>query len=65
MRRKMNDLMAKRAGMLADAEAAYKSGDHDAYTAKMTAIGNINNEINEVKALIDEQDRQFLAEAWT
>ena len=63
MRRKMNDLMAKRAGMLAEAEAAYKSGDHDAYTAKMTAIGNINSEINEVKALIDEQDRQFLAKA--
>ena len=63
MRREMNDLMAKRAGMLADAEAAYKSGDHDAYTAKMTAIGNINSEINEVKALIDEQDRQFLAKA--
>lgn len=63
MRRKMNDLMAKRAGMLAEAESAYKSGDHDAYTAKMTAIGNINSEINEVKALIDEQDRQFLAKA--
>lgn len=63
MRRKMNDLMAKRAGMLADAEEAYKSGDHDAYTAKMTAIGKINSEINEVKALIDEQDRQFLAKA--
>lgn len=63
MRRKMNDLMAKRAGMLAEAESAYKSGDHDAYTAKMTAIGNINNEIGEVKALIDEQDRQFLAKA--
>lgn len=63
MRRKMNDLMAKRAGMLDEAEAAYKSGDHDAYTAKMTAIGNINKEINEVKALIDEQDRQFLAKA--
>ena len=63
MRRKMNDLMAKRAGMLADAEAAYKSGDHDAYTAKMTAVGNINEEIAEVMALIDEQDRQFLAKA--
>lgn len=63
MRRKMNDLMAKRAGVLAEAESAYKSGDHDAYTAKMTAIGNINNEINEVKALIDEQDRQFLSKA--
>lgn len=63
MRRKMNDLMAKRAGLLAGAEAAYKSGDHDAYTAKMTAIGNVNTEINEVKALIDEQDRQFMAKA--
>lgn len=63
MRRKMNDLVAKRAGLLAEAEAAYKSGDHDAYTAKMTAIGNVNTEINEVKALIDEQDRQFLAKA--
>lgn len=63
MRRKMNDLMAKRAGLLAEAEAAYNSGDREAYTAKMTAIGNINSEINEVKALIDEQDRQFLAKA--
>lgn len=63
MRRKMNDLMAKRAGLLAEAEAAYNSGDHDAYTAKMTAIGNVNTEINEVKALIDEQDRQFMAKA--
>lgn len=63
MRRKMNDLMAKRAGLLAEAEAAYKSGNHDAYTAKMTAIGNVNTEINEVKALIDEQDRQFMSKA--
>lgn len=61
MRRKMNDLMTKRAGLLAEAEAAYNSGDRETYTAKMTAIGNVNTEINEVKALIDEQDRQFLA----
>lgn len=63
MRRKMNDLMTKRAGLLAEAEAAYNSGDHETYTAKMTAIGNVNTEINEVKALIDEQDRQFMAKA--
>lgn len=63
MRRKMNDLMAKRAGLLAEAEAAYNSGDREAYTAKMTAIGNVNAEINEVKTLIDEQDRQFMAKA--
>lgn len=63
MRRKMNDLMAKRAGLLAEAEEAYNSGDRETYTAKMTAIGNVNTEINEVKALIDEQDRQFMAKA--
>lgn len=63
MRRKMNDLMAKRAGLLAEAEAAYNSGDRETYTAKMTAIGNVNTEINEVKALIDEQDRQLMAKA--
>lgn len=63
MRRKMNDLMTKRAGMLAKAEAAYNSGDRETYTAKMTAIGNVNTEINEVKALIDEQDRQFMTKA--
>lgn len=63
MRRKMNDLMTKRAGLLAEAEAAYDSGDRETYTAKMTAIGNVNTEINEVKALIDEQDRQFMAKA--
>lgn len=63
MRRKMNDLMTKRAGLLAEAEAAYNSGDRETYTAKMTAIGNVNTEINEVKALIDEQDRQFMAKA--
>lgn len=63
MRRKMNDLMTKRAGLLAEAEAAYNSGDRETYTAKMTTIGNVNTEINEVKALIDEQDRQFMANA--
>ena len=31
MRRKMNDLMAKRAGMLAEAESAYKSGQNDGH----------------------------------
>lgn len=63
MRRKMNDLMAKRAGLLAEAETALKAENHELYKAKMTAVGNINTEINEVKALIDEQDRQFMAKA--
>lgn len=63
MRRKMNDLMAKRAGLLVEAETALKAENHELYKAKMTAVGNINTEINEVKAFIDEQDRQFMAKA--
>lgn len=63
MRRKMNDLMAKRAGMLAEAETALKAKNHELYKAKMAAVSSINEEIAEVKALIDEQDRQFMAKA--
>ena len=60
MRRKYNDLLAKRAGMLTEAESLLKEGKREDYKAKMTEIGNINTEITEVKALIDEQDRQFM-----
>ena len=60
MRRKYNDLLAKRAGMLTEAESLLKAGKREDYQSKMTEIGNLNTEITEVKALIDEQDRQFL-----
>lgn len=63
MRRKLNDLLADRASLLAEAEAAYRSGDKDGYTSKMTAVRNANTEIDEVKALITEQDRRFLEAA--
>ena len=65
MRRKYNDLLAKRAGMLTEAEILLKEGKREDYKAKMTEIGNINTEITEVKALIDEQDRQFLKQQET
>lgn len=60
MRRKYNDLLAKRAGMLAEAETLLKDGKREDYKSKMAESGNINDEITEVKAFIDEQDRQFL-----
>lgn len=63
MRRKLNDLLADRASLLAEAEAAYKSGDKDGYTNKMAAVHNANAEIETVKALIAEQDRKFLEAA--
>ena len=60
MRRKYNDLLAKRAGILAEAESLLKEGKREEYTSKMTEIGNLNTELGEVKALIDEQDRKFM-----
>lgn len=63
MRRKLNDLLADRAKLLADAEAAYKAGDRDGYNSKMTALHNANAEIETVKSLIEERDRKFLVAA--
>lgn len=60
MRRKYNDLLAKRAGMLTEAETLLKDGKREDYKSKMTEIGNLNAEIEEVKSFIDEQDRKFL-----
>ncbi len=65
MRRKYNDLLAKRAGMLTEAESLLKAGKREDYQSKMTEIGNLNTEITETKALIDEQDRQFLQKTET
>ena len=65
MRRKYNDLLAKRAGMLTEADGLLKAGKREDYQSKMTEIGNLNTEITEVKALIDEQDRQFLQKTET
>ena len=48
MRRKYNDLLAKRAGMLTEAESLLKADKHEDYRSKMTEIGNLNTEITEV-----------------
>ena len=45
MRRKYNDLLAKRAGMLTEAETLLKDGKREDYKSKMAEIGNINDEI--------------------
>ena len=50
MRRKYNDLLAKRAGMLTEAETLLKDGKREDYKSKMAEICNINDEITEVKA---------------
>ena len=45
MRRKYNDLLAKRAGMLAEAETLLKDGKREFYKSKMVEICHINDDI--------------------
>lgn len=60
MRRKMIDLMQKRAGFLDEAETAYNAGEKETYKSKMEKVHNLNDEIAEVKALVDEQEKKFV-----
>ena len=63
MRRKMIDLMQQRTSFLDAAEAAYKAGDKATYQSNMEKVQNLNGEIAEVKALVDEMDRKFMEKA--
>lgn len=65
MRRKMNDLLAKRSGLLTEAETLLKEGKREDYKSKMTEVTNLNGEIEEVKGLIEEQDKKFLEKSET
>ena len=59
MRRKYNDLLAKRAGMLAEAETLLKDGKREDYKSKMAEIGNINDEIDLISRAIIEPVRDL------
>ena len=65
MRRKYNDLLAKRAGMLTEAEGLFKEGKREDYRSKMTEIENLNSEITEVKTFIDTKKLETFLEAPT
>lgn len=57
IRREYNDLLGQRAQHLAAAEAALKSGDRAGYQSAMEKATAMNAEIEDKKALLDEQDR--------
>lgn len=59
IRRQLIDLGAQRATFLNDAETALANNDQEAYKAAMNKITNINTEMQQRQALIDERDRQF------
>lgn len=60
MRRKLTELMQQRAIVLEAAEAALSAQDQQRFDSEMEKIGNMNREIDSVKQLIAQQDKQFL-----
>lgn len=63
MRRKLIDLKTQRTALLEGAEALLKEGKQEEYRAEMKKIRNMNDEIGDMEALIQEQDRQFMEKA--
>lgn len=60
MRRKLIDLCTTRSKELEKAEAALNANDQETYSACMVKIGNMNTEIENIQALIREQDRKVM-----
>ena len=60
MRRKLIDLCATRSKEIEKAEAALNANDQEAYAACMVKIGNMNTEVENIQALIREQDRKVV-----
>lgn len=63
MRRKLIDLKNQRTALLEGAEALLKEGKREEYQAELKKIRNMNSEIEDVEALIQEQDRKFMEKA--
>ena len=60
MRRKLIDLCATRSKEIEKAEAALNANDQETYAACMVKIGKMNTEIENIQALIREQDRKVM-----
>ncbi len=62
-RKDLNDLLAKRAGYLAQAEAERTKGNLEAAKSAMNSATALNPQIDDLKALVDEADRYADAHA--
>lgn len=60
MRRKLIDLCNTRSKEVEKAEAALNANDQETYAACMVKIKNMNTEIENIQALIREQDRKMM-----
>lgn len=62
LRRKLQDLASQRAAQLDAAQAALEANDQTAYDTAMAQVLNLNTEIERTQTLLDELDRQVLAQ---
>lgn len=61
MKHKLYNLINQRAGLVKKAEEALDAENKSDYQSLMEQIRNLNAEIKDVQALVDEQDRQMMA----
>lgn len=62
-RRELTEKLQARTALLEKAEGLLKDGQREDYRAEMEKIRAMNGEIDDLKALIQEQDRQFMEKA--
>ena len=63
MRRQLTEKLQERTALLEKAEGLLKEGKREDYHSEMDKVRGLNGEIDDLKGLIDEQDRKFLAKA--
>ena len=63
MRRKLTEKLQERTALLEKAEGLLQEGNREEYRTQMEAVKAMNGEIEEIKGLIQEQDRKFIEKA--
>lgn len=63
MRRKLTEKLQERTALLEKAEGLLQEGNREEYRTQMDAVKAMNGEIEEIKSLIQEQDRKFMEKA--
>ena len=63
MRRELTEKLQERTALLEKAEGFLKEGKREDYRSQMEKVRNMNSEIDDLKGLIDEQDRKFMEKA--
>ena len=63
MRRELTQKLQDRTGLLEKAEGLLKEGSREEYRAEMEKVRALNGEIEDLKGLIQEQDRKFMEKA--